>query len=132
MANEGLLRLPFGDGEYAFNVARLGERLELESKTGYATTHSYRRMRLGEAGFTEVRETIRIGLIGGGTAPEVAFKLVQRYVDDMPRAENLLLAQAILIAEITGAPAEPVGGEAKKKPPTDPAAVAASTVTTAG
>jgi len=61
-----------------------------------------------------VRETIRLGLIGGGLEPTKALKLVRTYVDDRPLAESILTAEAILMAAIVGAPEE---DEPKKPQP---------------
>lgn len=48
-----------------------------------------------------ISETLRIGLIGGGTLPADALALVRRYCDERPLTENLLIAYAVVIAAIT-------------------------------
>lgn len=105
----GQVTLAFGDDEYPFCVAKNGHRMELEEATGYGTRHSLKRLMDGEETWKEIRETIRIGLIGGGMKPDQALRLVRRYVDDRPRSESVLIAQAVLLAEIAGVPDEPVG-----------------------
>lgn len=68
----------------------------------------------------DLREVIRLGLIGGGMPAANALKLVRKYVDEVARAENYLPAFAILNASIVGSPDDPVGklqaGETAAKP----------------
>ena len=74
----------------------------------------------------DLRETIRIGLIGGGLEPVKALALVKRYVDDRPFAESITHARAILLAAIVGAPDGEKPGKAaaaragRKTPKTSP------------
>lgn len=102
MTSHGKVRLTWADGDYEFNVAKLGIRLELEEKCDAGTQLIFRRIQTGEARFNDIRETIRLGLIGGGMSPEEAVVLVRRYVDEQPRAINSLIAASILAAEIVG------------------------------
>lgn len=122
MTRQGEIVATFGDGEYAFNVARLGERMELEAKTGRGTREMLVRLVEGRESFTEIRETIRIGLVGGGMEPEKALGFVRRHVDEFPRARAAALAREILKAEIVGTPDEAVG-----KAPAEPQAPEART-----
>lgn len=57
----------------------------------------------------DVRETIRLGLIGGGLTPSDAFLLVASYVDARPLHENVGIAASILMHAIVGDPDDPVG-----------------------
>jgi hypothetical protein len=50
----------------------------------------------------DLRETIRLGLIGGGLDPVKAFKLIERYIDGQPLRLAWDLAAAILAACIEG------------------------------
>jgi len=52
----------------------------------------------------DVRETIRLGLIGGGMPASAALALVQRYVDPVPLLENVPAARAIVQVLLVGAP----------------------------
>jgi hypothetical protein len=61
-----------------------------------------------------VSHVLRLGLIGGGSDPSVALKLVRRYVEERPLNENLVYAQAVLLAALSGAPA-PDGDEGKSQ-----------------
>jgi hypothetical protein len=57
----------------------------------------------------DVREVIRLGLIGGGTPIAQVPALVARYVDERPLAESTVVAHAVLIAALVGVPDDPVG-----------------------
>ncbi|GHC61629.1 gene transfer agent family protein [Limoniibacter endophyticus] len=50
----------------------------------------------------DIRETIRLGLIGGGTTPTDAYIAVARYIDTRPLWEHAGLACAILLKALTG------------------------------
>jgi Phage tail tube protein, GTA-gp10 len=57
----------------------------------------------------DVRETIRLGLIGGGMTPTDAYVAVTRYVDERPLTENIGVAAAVLIHALRGDENDPVG-----------------------
>jgi hypothetical protein len=57
----------------------------------------------------EIRETLRLGLIGGGTKSTDALKLVRAYVDDRPIEDNRVIAMLVVQAALYGAPEEQVG-----------------------
>ncbi len=63
----------------------------------------------------DVRETIRLGLIGGGATPSDASIAVMTYVDQVERfpiVDNLGVASAILIHALTAPEGEKVGKSA--------------------
>lgn len=93
--------LKWGDGDYTFRLA-IGQLRELQDKTGCGPMELLRRMMAGTWRVDDARETLRLGLIGGGMKPPEALKLVQRYVDDRPLAESIMPAQAILMAAVFG------------------------------
>lgn len=105
----GNIELSFGDGDHVFNVAKIGQALELEEKCGAGVSEILDRLRTNRWKLNDVRETIRLGLIGGGMTPVNALNLVKRYVDERPWGESLLIAQAIMIAAIIGVPGDLVG-----------------------
>jgi len=111
MAINGEITLQWGDGEHAFNIAKLKSVLELEEKCGCGVAEIIGRLRDGRWKFNDVRETIRLGLIGAGMTPDKALLLTQRYVDDRPWNENVLPAQAILYSALVGV----VGDNPEKK-----------------
>jgi hypothetical protein len=70
--------------------------LELERKTGAGIGALCNRLFNREFGLTDVVETIRLGLIGGGQTPERSAELVAAYAQQRPLAETYPLAVEIL------------------------------------
>ena len=90
----------FGDGEHRFRLL-IGELRELEEKRDAGSPLILRRLLSGEWWVDDVREVIRLGLVGGGMPATDALKLVKRYVDDRPAwYENALIASTALGAAI--------------------------------
>lgn len=132
--------LPFADGEYAFWLP-LPQIVELERKTGdtsILTIEERLRAAIGQEGeeFTflgggaamvaDIRETLRLGLIGGNSAvidgedvevgPVLAKQLVDQYVyPARPLSEGVVLAWRVLYAAIFGVRITP-----KKAEPGEP------------
>lgn len=115
MAVNGEVTLDWADGQHKFNVAKLRCYLELEEKCNCGVAEIYWRLLNGKWKFNDIRETLRLGLIGAGTDPGRALVLVNRYVDDVPLANNLLHAQAVIMAAIVGVQ----GDDIEKKATTD-------------
>src|SRR5262245_52043331 len=111
MAVNGEVKLTWGDGEHTFNVAKLRCVLELEEKCEAGFAEIYTRLSQQRWKFNDVRETLRLGLIGAGTPPDEALKLVNRYCDERPFAESVLPAQAVIIAAMVGV----IGDDLSKK-----------------
>lgn len=102
----GTIETDFGDGTHRFRLG-IGQLEELQEKTGVGPFALMQRLLSGEWLVADVREPIRLGLIGGGLDPLKALNLTRRYVDDIPHwALNALLAKAIVGAAIMGAPEE--------------------------
>lgn len=117
----GIVTADFGDGEYAFRLA-IGQLEELQEKTDAGPYVVLRRLFDGTWRVADIRETIRLGLIGGGLEPLKALNLVRRYIDDRGSwLASASIAQAILGASLSGAPEEEPGKsaapEAKENPP---------------
>jgi hypothetical protein len=118
--------LEFADGTYTFKLG-LKQIAELQTKCGCGIGALYARVLRGrylleDASFghpaeaeyrvEDLTETIRLGLIGGGTGevneqvvdvtPIVANRLVQNYVADRPLSEGWSIAAAILNTAIEG------------------------------
>jgi hypothetical protein len=70
-------------------------------------------LRLGDGTWRvqDIRETLRLGLIGGGMKDAKATALVRRHVEEYeePLAEHALHARAIIFAALTGAREDPAG-----------------------
>lgn len=86
----------FGDGEkkFAFPTRELIE--ELERRTGHAIGTLFRRFRTSDYSFSDVTEVLRLGLIGGGTAPADADRLVSVYAIGRPLAEVFTVADGVI------------------------------------
>jgi len=115
MAINGEIELVWGDGDHKFNIAKIGQVLELEEKCACGVAEIYTRIREGRWRFNDIRETIRLGLIGAGVDPNRALILTKRYVDERPWAENVQTALAILLSAMVGVEGDAVG----KKPKAD-------------
>lgn len=104
----GKIRIAWADDEHEFRLG-LGELRELQDKTGAGPLELHRRIGTGVWRVDDLRETIRLGLIGGGKTPPDALKLVARYVDARPLAESVGPAARILFAAIMGPENDPLG-----------------------
>lgn len=111
MSEHGSIDLEFGDSTYAFRLG-LGEWRELESNRKIGAYGLLRRLITGMWFVDDIRETIRIGLIGGKMHPNEALRLVKRYVDERPWLENLPLAMQILEPSLSGIEGQKPLGEA--------------------
>lgn len=59
-------------------------------------------VRTGIVNLNDAREILRLGLIGGGTAPTDALRLVRTYVENRPAAENFPLVVRVMDAAFHG------------------------------
>lgn len=115
----GRIQLDFADGAYVFRLA-IGELEELQEKTGVGPYALLRRLLANDWLIEDVRQTIRLGLIGGATEPIAAKKLVERYVDQRSDwLTNAMLAQAIVSAALVGAPEEAPGKDSAPEAETE-------------
>lgn len=103
MSANAEIELTWGDGEHRFRLA-IGQLRELQDKCKCGPQEIADRLRLGTWRVDDIRETIRLGLIGGGKTPLEALTLVVRYVDGRPWAESTLVAFGIISAAIWGVP----------------------------
>lgn len=91
----------FGDGDHTFAFTR--ELIhELERKTGHGIFALFVRIQTRQSSFNDLFETIRLGLIGGGTTPADAAGLVNTYAVARPLSESLAVAIGILSALFFG------------------------------
>lgn len=89
------LRAFFGDAEYDFRITS-PLVIELEHKISAGIGSLCSRVFAKQFALSDIHETIRIALIGGGIAPERAAKLIASYAIDRPLSEIYPLAVAIL------------------------------------
>lgn len=108
MNNHGRLETDWADGTYSFRLSINGA-IELEQKCNAPFAEIVERVNAGKWSISDVRETIRLGLIGGGTEPVAALNMVRAYVDDMPSglAPNAAIALLILLGAMYGFNASP-------------------------
>lgn len=92
----------FGDGEKAFAFPTRDLIIELETKTGHGVGALFRRFRDTSYSLTDISEIIRLGLIGGGTAPEEANRLISVYIIGRPLAEIFSLADGVITSLFFG------------------------------
>lgn len=116
MAVNGEIPLNWGDGEHKFNIAPLKCILELEEKCDAGMMEIYNRITTGRWRLNDLRETLRLGLIGAGTTPDKALRLVNRYCDERPKIESVLPAQAILGAALIGVPDDSLEKKTQAQP----------------
>lgn len=118
MDGSGRLAADWADGERTFRLP-IGQLRELQDKCAAGPLQILGRLSDGTWRVDDVRETIRLGLIGGGATPTDALVLVHRYVDARPLLENTALAQSILLVALMGNPDDKVGkppaGKTKRK-----------------
>lgn len=117
----------WGDGVHTFRLP-VDSALELEEKCNAGVYELLDRCRSNTWRVTDLRETIRIGLIGGGMSPIKALSLVSRYFDKRPFAEGVPAALMILTAAVVGVPGDKPG---KSKGPAAPRARRSRTDVTA-
>lgn len=111
MSRSGRIRLNWGDGEHVFRL-RIGELIELQEKCDAGPSHVMERLATNRWKVEDIREPIRLGLIGGGLDAGKALTLVKRYVDDFDRTplqESVHFAYAIIGAAVVGAEDESLG-----------------------
>lgn len=91
----------FGDGERSFTLTD-PMISELERLTGTGIGSLFTRMVRAEFRLNDLAEVIRLGLIGAGTSPEDAARLVETYARHRPIGEILPLALSIMDARWSG------------------------------
>lgn len=118
----------WGDGTHKFRLP-VDSILELQEKTDCGPYVLLDRFRNGTWKVQDIRETIRIALIGGGMAPTKAMVLVGRYCDNRPLAENVPAALMIMTAAVLGVPGDAPGkskGARARRGPSSPTESSAS------
>lgn len=108
MAADARVTLAWYDGEDEFRLG-IGEIRVLQDKTGVGPDALRRRLLSGDWLIDDIRETIRLGLIGAGCKPSDAMDKVKRAVDARPFGENVFIAATIITAAIIGVPDDPAG-----------------------
>lgn len=120
MSANGTRTIIWAGGEDVFCLAKVGLILDLEQKCGAGIATIMTRLTTGNWALNDIRETVRLGLIGGGSTPERAMQAVRNHVDENPLTASVLLAYSIIEAVMVGVPDDPVGkketDEGKEQP----------------
>lgn len=114
------VEIDWADGTYLFRLT-VPCAIELEQKCDAPFTVIHSRLAANAYKVADVRETVRLGLIGGGLSPPKALDLVKKYIDERPITESWLVARAILGGLLFGFEAEPLGNP-EAAPTADPPA----------
>lgn len=93
---QGDVWLDFGGDRQKFNLCQVKHVLELEELCDAGIAAIFKRLRDHDFGIRDVREPVRLGLLGGGCDPDKALALVRRYVE--ARTENDGIAGAVPLA----------------------------------
>lgn len=115
MNHKGEVATDWGDGTHTFRLTYPG-LIELEEKCGAPIADIIDRVNGGRYSITDIRETIRIALVGGGKGPAEALRLVRTYVDErigiIGLAEHFPIARLILLGVAFGFAESPLSGKA--------------------
>lgn len=108
--SDATIELTWGDGPQRFRLP-IGQLRELQDKCDAGPQRILARLASLDWLIDDVRETVRLGLIGGGKTPTDAYVLVKRYIDDRDGGllESREHAQVILMKALVGDPSDPVG-----------------------
>nr|WP_205919222.1 gene transfer agent family protein [Rhizobium binae] len=110
-----IVEADFADGTYKFGLSwALASEWEKDTNRSLMATF-LQAARIHVATMGDIREIVRLGLIGGGTEPAKALRLVRAYVEERPAVENFPLMISILDAFLNGHP-EPTPTETESAP----------------
>jgi hypothetical protein len=109
MAGSGYVEFDWGDTEDQGFRLGLKEIRILQEKTGLGPLALFRRIERDDWLIDDLRETIRLGLVGAGMSEKDALTKIRRHVDDFAKVDGKEPAMRILVAFLVGEPGEPVG-----------------------
>ena len=110
MSNDGSTTITWPDQERRYRLG-IGELIELQDKCDAGPAQIFNAICNHTWRVQWVRETIRLGLIGGGLDPVRALGLTAKYVTPGSLFTCAIMAQQILIAALSGDPNDQVGKE---------------------
>jgi hypothetical protein len=139
MSSDGSVTLFFGDGDQRFRIG-IGEFRELQEKVNkrriemglgpVGPTTLANLLRANDAWPDDMRDVLRIGLVGGGMKPVDAHRMLVLYFDDKPPINFYLTAFTVLMAAFVGVEGDEVQVK-KKTTPTDQTSPSSSPTYTA-
>ena len=116
----GEIEIDWVNGRDKFNIARLEYVLNLEAKTGWGFAEILKRLEDGTWNYQSVRETIRLGLMGGGKTEIEAQSITIRWVDQGGRLGHCAqVAHTVIRAMMVGVEGDNDFAQ-KKTDPLDP------------
>ena len=131
MSADGSTTLFWGDGENCFRLG-IGEFRELQERVNarraalglpaIGPTTLANAIRGNDAWPDDIRDVLRLGLVGGGITPQEAHRKLMQYFDRRPPAESYPAAFTVLVAAFIGVP----GDELDIKKKTTPSATSQS------
>ena len=98
-----MIRRPFAGQERAFDL-RIGEIQALERACSCGIFGLLVRLGSHQAYAADIRETVQLGLVGGGETDASSTALIMQEIDGRPLAEHLPLAAEIIKSVIDGLP----------------------------
>lgn len=111
MSSDGRITIFWGDGENQFRFA-IGQFRELQERVNtrrqamnaplIGPMSLLNLLRTNDAWPDDVRDILRIGLIGGGMSPQAAHQKLVQYFDRRPLLESNQTALAILLTGLVG------------------------------
>ena len=101
-----------GEGYYSLRLG-IDELIQLQEKTGVGPNVIATRLLQQEWLVDDIRETIRLALIGGGMSQKDAFDMVKRCVKEGYLMDYVSVAANAIYAALTGIEDEPLPGEAE-------------------
>jgi hypothetical protein len=102
------VRVFFGDRKYDFQLG-LGELEELDELARVGPNVQLMRLQSGTWTLDDVRQPIRLGLVGGGLDKEAAYVLTERHVRPGYLADCAKIAAVVLMAATLGFEDEQLG-----------------------
>lgn len=131
--SDAIAELIWGDGPQRFRLP-IGQLRELQDKCDAGPARILSRLGSIDWKIDDIRETLRLGLIGGGMVPSAAYTLVKRYIDDRDGGlmESRQHAQIILMKALVGDPSDPVGEQEKAETPPNPTPESSSATSSPG
>lgn len=129
MSRHGLVVTPWADGDHAFRLGLDGIE-EVEEACGASLFEIHDRLSLRTARLKDISTVLRVGLIGGGSAPVDALGLVRRYCDERPLDESRDVALVVVLAGLARVHGDDLTAEDDPSGEADAPAGASASVTT--
>lgn len=111
----GPIIIDWPGGNHAFQL-RLGELHQLQEKTDSGPEFLLRKLQAGQWAASDLREILRLGLVGGGLDHASAVKAVDCALNNVPLMDFKVPALAVLVAALYGPPDDEVGKNSPVEP----------------